>query len=676
MGKRIPQNKVEEIYAVADVVDILGEFLELKKRGSNFFALSPFTNEKTPSLAVSPSKNIFKDFSTGKGGNAVTFLMEAEGMSFVESLKWIAERYGIDLEMEETEDEGYDVDKRDSLYILNDFAARYFKDILLKDEQGRRIGLSYFKERGILESTIETFSMGYALDEWDNFSKAALQKQFKEDYLVETGLAFRSKKDQKLLDRFKGRVMFPIHNHLGKIVGFGGRILGNKEKMAKYVNSPESDVYHKSRILYGLYQCKGEIRNQDQCILVEGYMDVVSLYQAGIKNVVASSGTALTEEQIRLIKRFTENVLLIYDSDRAGINAALRGVDLLIEKDMAVKVLLLPQGQDPDSYVKEHGKSGFDTYVKEKAADFIDFKIGHLMTELPMGDPQAMAQLIHEAASTIARIPDNVKQDVYLGVAAKRIGVKVEVMQKALDTALGKVAKQAERKERFDKLRQDREGKASGGKAPPPEGEQALIKTEYSAQEFEVFRIILNHHDGTLNFREEKEDGNIEEEVMALMDYVIHELGPLEFDTPFLEKFRKELFEQYGKKGTLALDFFINHPDEKIAKVTQSLLTIPYEVSENWGKFDIKAPTIDQNLEEAVTHPILYFKLSKLRKLVEANREKIKEITQKEGKKANSSELDRLLMINTHLEKMQRNIYEARGFNAGLSATDTSSLAN
>ena len=635
MGKRIPPHKVEEIYNAADVVEILGEYLQMKKRGSNYFALSPFSNEKTPSFAVSPTKNIWKDFSTGKGGNAVTFLMEAEGMSYVEALKHIAERYNIDLEMEETPEDMIREDRRESLYVLNSFAARFFHQQLLTGE-GERIGLSYFKERGILMRTVEEFQLGYSPTSWDAFVKEAIRNQYQEQYILDTGLAFKSDRDGKLLDRFRGRIMFPIHNHLGKVVGFGGRILSTEKKMAKYINSPESEVYQKSYILYGLHQGKKAIRDTDRALLVEGYMDVIALYQAGIQNVVASSGTALTVEQIRLIKRFTRNVLLIYDADRAGLNAALRGIDLLLEQEMAVKVLLLPEGEDPDSYVKKHGKSGFDSYVADHALDFIDFKINQLAISLDWSDPQQQPVAIHETAQTVAKIPDAVKQAIYLDRAAKKLGISTDVMQRSLNRALADIAKLQEREARRNQSRQQ--------VAPPtlplveaPPTEEAIAPTETGQQELELVRLILNHHDQEIE---------VDEEVFPLAEYLLGEVSEFEFQNRELEKFRQLLMDHFDDKEQIDVHTFLNHSDKQVSNIASRLVTIPFEVSENWEKFDIKAPNIDADIESSVYSALLYFKWNRIRTLLKESREQLK-------KETDPQKLDDLTRKYVHLEQLK-----------------------
>lgn len=662
MAKRIPQHKVDEIYAAADIVEIVGDFVELKKRGSNYFGLSPFSNEKTPSFAVSPSKNIFKDFSSGKGGSAVTFLMEAEGMTYVEALKYVAEKYGIALELEETPEDHILEDKRDSLYILNEFAAKFFHEQIMEDDKGRKIALSYLKERGILESTAKEFAIGYSPEGWDSLSSLALKKQFKEEYLVETGLCFKSDKDGKLLDRFRGRLMFPIHNHLGKVVGFGGRVLGNKDKMAKYINSPESEIYHKSRVLYGLYQARQAIRDTDQCILTEGYMDTVALAQAGIRNVVASSGTALTEEQIKLIGRFTKNVLMIYDADRAGIAAALRGADLILEKDMAVRALLLPEGEDPDSFVKAKGKSGFEEYLREHSRDILDFKIDHLLEGLDPSDPQQKAQLIHEAAATVARIPDPVKQSVYVSTAAQRLKISPEVMEQALSKAVTEKLKQERRSKQFEQRRQGyREGQRQLQnqnefgfvETRPDTGEvvQEAPQVKEIAQEKEILRLLINYPEAELQVAED--------ETLHIADFVREELEGLDFTTPQLERLKNELLRYFAEKGKLDVPHFLHHSDPELSAATAALITIPFEVSGNWEKFDIRAPKIDEDLDEAITDAVLHYKRYKLAILLKETRQLLR-------KAEAGSEQDELIKKYNVLLRMNKELMREIGAEGGL----------
>jgi DNA primase len=658
MAKRIPTHKVEEIYSTADILDVVGEFVQLKKRGSNWFGLSPWTNEKTPSFAVSPSKNIFKDFSTGKGGNAVTFLMEAESMSYVEALKWLAARYNIELELEETPEELVSADKRESLLVITEYAAKWFHRQLLDTEEGKRVGLSYFKERGILQSTIEKFQLGYSPDTWDAFAKHAKQAQFNEELLVEAGLCSVSERDGRLIDRFHSRVIFPIHDHMGKVIAYGGRILTSEKKVAKYVNSPETELYHKSKVLYGLAFAKNTIRDRDQCILVEGYMDCVMLAQAGITNVVASSGTALTEEQIRLIKRFTANVLLIYDADNAGINAALRGADLMIEAGLNVRVLLLPAGHDPDSFVKEVGKSGFEQYSVEKAADFLDFKIDQLTGKKRLSDPQEKTQIIHETAGTLARVPDQVQQAVYLDRAAERIGISREIMDRALRQAIQERIKQEKRGKR--------RGEAGGpppptsydgppppddyGFIPPPLEEEGapmpeqrqLVPEATSSQEVEIVRLMMNYAE-----REIRPAG--QEEPIALGDFVVNEIGHLAFSSPMMEKMREELYLTWQEERKVNLDKLLQLESKMISELTSKLITIPYEVSPNWEKHSIKAPKQDEDLDQVISSAVLHFQLRQLKQLIQQNHEALRNTTDPE-------KVDELLRVSIELNNMRKQL--------------------
>src|SRR6056297_584114 len=360
----IDKETVDRIIETADITDVIQDFVNLKKRGTNYLGLCPFHNEKTPSFTVSPSKGIFKCFGCGKGGNVINFIMEHEHLSYPEALRYLANKYNIEIEEKElSAEEIEEKNVRDSLQIVTNFAAKHFQENLKNHKEGQSVGLSYLKERGIREDMIDKFDLGYSLDQWESFTQAALKKGFKQDYLEKTGLTIV--KEDKRYDRFRGRIMFPIHSLSGNVVGFGGRILKSDAKAAKYLNSPESDIYHKSKVLYGMYQAKQSITKADKCYLVEGYTDVLSMHQNGIENVVASSGTALTEDQIRLIKRFTPNVTIIYDGDPAGIKASLRGIDLVLEQGMNVKVLLLPEGEDPDYFSKKQNASDLKNYIDE-----------------------------------------------------------------------------------------------------------------------------------------------------------------------------------------------------------------------------------------------------------------------------------------------------------------------
>jgi DNA primase len=618
MSKRIPQHKIDEIFAAANVLEVLGDFLQMKKRGTNYFALSPFRNEKTPSFAVSPTKNIWKDFSTGKGGNSVTFLMEAQGMSYLESLKYIADKYGIHLELEEGPEESARDDHRESLYVLNAFAAKWFNNQLLS-AGGANVGMQYFKERGLLDSTISEFQLGFSPDEWEAFSKEALKQQFQENYLLEAGLVSKSEKDGRLFDRFRGRIIFPIHNHLGKIAGFGGRILKKDDKTAKYINSQESLIYNKSYLLFGLHLAKRSIRELDQAILVEGYMDVVSLYQNGVQNAVASSGTALTLEQIRLLKRFTSNILLIYDADRAGINAALRGIDLLVEEDMNVRVLLLPEGEDPDSYVKANGKAGFESFLKSNSQDFVDFKRDQLQATLDFKDPQQRAQAIHEIAATLARIPDQVKMAVFIDAAAEKLGLSPEVMHRAIQQALGERARLENRQEGFRQMQQQQVMNFVPEVQAEPSQQSALL--ELVAQEAELMRLLLNYGHELITW---------EEQEVNVADVLLSVLDGSSFRSPTLEQLKTEALRAHLDGRRPDIHFFLAHEDPTLSKAASTLVTIPVEVSENWLRYDIRAPKMDEDLLKSLESAVLHYQMHHLRNLMRECQDKIKELPENE----------------------------------------------
>ncbi|WP_334124929.1 DNA primase [Empedobacter brevis] len=428
----ISQRTIDIIFETARVEEVIGDFVTLKRAGSSLKGLSPFGNEKTPSFVVSPAKQIWKDFSSGRGGNVVTFLMEVEQFTYPEALRWLAKRYNIEIE----EDREYSFEQqqeekdRESLYILTDFAKKFFVQQLHNSEEGNLIGLSYFRERGFTKETIEKFELGYSPKQWEALAEHALKNGYSKELIEEAGLA-TFKEDNKKYDKFRERVIFPIYSFSGRTLGFGGRILRNDVKAAKYLNSPENKIYHKSKTLYGLFQAKQHITKADQCFLVEGYTDVLSLHQAGIQNVVASSGTALTNEQIRLVKRLTENITVMYDGDNAGIKASFRGIDMILEQEMNVKVLLLPEGEDPDSFAKKHSTSEIETYIKENATDFIRFKVNVLLEEAK-NDPIKKAALIREIVKSISLIPNIIKQEVYIAETSKIMEIREEVLFKEL----------------------------------------------------------------------------------------------------------------------------------------------------------------------------------------------------------------------------------------------------
>src|SRR5476651_511476 len=430
----ILKSTVDRIMEATDIVEVIGEFVQLKKRGANYVGLSPFANERTPSFTVSPAKGIFKDFSSGKGGSAVTFLMELEKFSYPEALKWLAKKYGIEDEETVVSEENREVENhRESLMIVSGYAGEFFQKSLWDTDEGQAIGLSYFKERGFTPETIRKFELGYSPDQWEAFSSKALTDGYLEEFIVESGLSVK-RDNGSLYDRYRGRVMFPIHSFTGRVIAFGGRTLKSDKNVPKYVNSPESEIYHKSNVLYGLHFAKKSIREEDNCFLVEGYADVLSVHQAGIENVVASSGTSLTVEQIRLIGRFTKNITILYDGDAAGIKASLRGLDLILEEGLNVKVVSFPDGHDPDSYVRLLGSSGFKNYIEQNKKDFILYKTDILLKEAG-NDPIKKSEVIREIVESIAKIPDSIKASVFI----KECSHQLQIDERALLSELNKM---------------------------------------------------------------------------------------------------------------------------------------------------------------------------------------------------------------------------------------------
>ena len=484
----IKQETIQKIFDTARVEEVIGDFVNLKRSGSNLKGYSPFNDEKTPSFMVSPSKQIWKDFSSGKGGNVVKFLMEHEHMTYPEALRWLAKKYQIEIEeTQETDEEKQKKSERESMILVLEFAKNWFKEQLFETETGKSIGLGYFKQRGFRQETLSTYETGFSPDQFNAFSQAALQKGYKKEFLIKTGLSVES--NGKLIDRFRGRIMFPIHSLSGRVLGFGGRILDNNKKLAKYINSPENEVYHKSKVLYGIYQAKQQIVKEDQCILVEGYTDVMAFHQAGIKNVVASSGTALTAEQIHLIKRLTKNILVIFDGDRAGINAALRGIDMILEQGLNVKVLLLPDGEDPDSFSKKIPTDELLLYLVDHTQDFINFK-ANLLHEQAKNDPVKKGETIRNIIQSIAKIPSEIQQEIYIKEVARIMGIteqslfkELAVIQKGI---LRKKEKEFHRKKQLEGLKPVQK---------EPVKSPALSKREILEREIIKILLLFGHYE-------------------------------------------------------------------------------------------------------------------------------------------------------------------------------------
>jgi len=640
----ISKQTIDRVFETARVEEVIGEFVQLKKAGSNFKGLSPFTDEKSPSFMVSPVKQIWKDFSTGKGGTSVSFLMEHEHYSYPEAIKYLAKKYNIEIEeTEQSDEQKQQLNERESMFVVSKFAAEYFHDLMLNTQQGKAIGLSYFKERGFRDDIIKKFDLGYCKDEWDNFTKAALKKGYDIKYLASTGLTIV--KENKQFDRFKGRVLFPIHSMSGRILGFGGRILTNDKKAAKYLNSPESDIYHKSKILYGIFQAKKEIAKEDNCFLVEGYTDVISFHQSGIENVVASSGTALTSDQIRLVRRLTQNITVLFDGDAAGLRASIRGIDLILEQGMNVKVVTFPEGEDPDSFAKSHSDDELKEYLENSAQDFINFKVSLLMEEA-QNDPVKKAGLIRDIVMSISKIPDNIQREVYVQECARIM----EISERVLFSELAQMLKKGN--EEALKSTQKREASFQIVK----EDVKKEVKTDaLYVLEKEIIRILLLFGNEEVSFmnviQTEDEHGKIVEEVEKYTSPIFKELylnlqeDEIEFTNSIFQLVYYELINQISQNEKIEISSLINHENKEIANEVTGILMDEekYTLSE-WERKNIFVTETINVLPKLVTDAILNLR----RILIER---KINEIM-KEAQKENSSNVDLELISNyTGLKK-------------------------
>lgn len=568
----ITKQTINRVFETARVEEVIGEFVQLKKAGSNFKGLSPFVDEKSPSFMVSPVKQIWKDFSSGKGGNAISFLMEHEHYSYPEAIRWLAKKYNIEVEeTQQTDEQKQQINERESMFLVSKFAKEYFHDLLMNSQKGRAIGLSYFKERGFREETIEKFDLGYCKDEWDNFTKSALKKGYDLKYLKATGLTIVKEGGEKarMFDRFKGRVMFPIHSMSGRILGFGGRILTNDKKAAKYLNSPESDIYHKSKILYGIYHAKKEIARQDNCYLVEGYTDVISFYQSGIENVVASSGTALTPDQIRLVNRLTQNITVLFDGDDAGIRASLRGIDLILEQGMNVKVVTFPEGDDPDSFAKKCSNTQLKQYLEEKQQDFINFKVSLLMKDA-QNDPVKKAGLIRDIVTSISKIPDRIQQEVYTQECAKIMNISEQVLFNELAQLINKESKEILKKQIKQPVLE-----------PVKQVAQLKVNSLFLLEK-EIIRILLLYGNEVVKFvnwvEVENKQGQFVLEKEEYENSVSNELylnlqeDEIEFTNEIFREVYHELIHQLNQNEKITIDNLITHENSNISSLVTDIL--------------------------------------------------------------------------------------------------------
>lgn len=609
----IDPSTIQKIFDAADIYEVVSDFVSLKKRGVNYVGCCPFHNEKTGSFTVSPAKGIYKCFGCGKGGNAVNFIMEHEQLSYVEALRWLAAKYNIIIEEKElTESEKQERTERESMLIVTGYAEKFFTYQLWHTDEGKSIGMSYFRRRGLDDGIIEKFGLGYCPEAWDGFTKNALEKGYKKEFLVKTGLTIDSEKG--LFDRFRARVMFPIRDLAGKIIAFGGRIMTNDKKSAKYLNSPESEIYHKSRTLYGIYFAKKSIVQNDRCFLVEGYLDVISFHQKGIENTVASSGTSLTVEQIRLMRRLTSNVTIIYDGDAAGIKASLRGIDLVLEEGLNVRIVSLPDGEDPDSFAQAHTAEEVLEYINAHETDFINFKT-QLLLEQAGGDPIERAKLITDIVRSISLIPDTITRSVYVRETAGQMQVEESVL--------------------YNEIRRLRRQKSGDNtqiayKAPVRRPDVTLMPTKLGGvspcdtEEIVLVRYMLQF--GTDVLYEEEHEGS--RCVVTVGEYIINELAEDELLllNPRLQKIQQEYRKCYNTMPDFSpARYFTAHPDPEISSVVADILSEPYELSKMWVLLDTTLRSEESMLTELLPKVVDNYKMKRIEVLCKEADNKILE---------------------------------------------------
>ena len=634
----IDQATIDRILDTAQIVDVVSEFVTLRRRGVNYIGLCPFHNEKTPSFSVSPSKGVCKCFSCGKGGNVVHFIMEHEQLSYYEALKWLANKYNIEIkEKEMTQEEKQVQNLRESLFVVNQFAMEYFQEILEKNPDGQSIGMTYFRQRGFRDDIIKKFQLGYCTDQRDAFAQTALQKGYKAEFLEKTGLCYR-KEDGSLRDRFWGRVIFPIHSISGKVVAFGGRVLSSQTKnvQMKYVNSPESEIYHKSKELYGIYFAKQAIVRQDRCFLVEGYTDVISMHQSGVENVVASSGTALTPEQIRLIHRFTNNITVLYDGDMAGIKASLRGIDMLLEEGMNVKICLLPDGDDPDSFARKHNATDFQAFINNHEVDFIRFKTNLLLEEAGK-DPIKRASLISSIVKSIAVIPEEIVRSVYIRECSRLLDMSEKVLTEATSQMVRQNIENREKEQERKKIREERQQAIATNNVPGnqpdtqipeqastpiqeipapviPDSYQSFIPVEgnenkvFFQREKSLIKMIIRYGEKVMCYVENEEQEQVPYKVIEFIAASLKE-DDLQFHSPLHRKILNEAVAHEKDAQFTSERFFLTHPDPEINKLAADMVSERYQLSKYHSKSQ-KIISDEERLYELIPRLLIDFKLS------------------------------------------------------------------
>ena len=694
---RIDPATIERIRQTADVADVIGDYVSLKKKGANLWACCPFHGEKSPSFSVSPAKGIYKCFGCGKAGDSIRFIMDIEGLGYGEALRHLAKKYGIEIqETVMTDEQLLAQNERESLLIVLNYAKNYYQSNLFKHDEGQSVGYPYFKERGFSDKTINTFELGYSLESWDAFTKEALKNGYSLEVLEKAGLTIIKESEQlavgsrqsaenvKSFDRFRNRVTFPIHNVSGKVIAFGARILKSDKSQAKYLNSPETEVYHKSNVLYGIFQAKNTIRTKDVCYLVEGYTDVISLHQAGIENVVASSGTSLTIEQIRLIGRFTQNITVLYDGDTAGIKASLRGMDMILEEGLNVKLVVFPEGEDPDSYVQKIGSDDFVKHIQESAKDFITFK-AELSLKEAAGDPFKKAELIKDMVGSISKIPDSIKRSIFFQKTASLMQIDEQLLISESNKITIERGRQKDKDRERDNNRQRLQNDLPKGVTlskpapninisempsfsededfsgflgdfkPNQHNNEPLIDSPEAPritlsgmglQELECIRLLINH--GTKEVDPGVAPG------VTVTHYILAEIEGMNFATPIYQEILSIFREQFLKGNILNAQHFIGHQIENIQQEAINLSSERYSISDQWVKHEIIVPTEIDKLADLAFQNILRLKKA-------YNEQQMKDIMKQIAQTSDMTEQTRLLEMFMQAKNIEKDIAKELG---------------
>jgi len=640
----IAKDTIEKIISRLDITEVVGDFVKLKKRGSNYIGLCPFHNENSPSFSVSPSKEIYKCFGCGKSGNTITFLMEHEKISYTEAIRWLGKKYNVEIEETETDPEYREQQQvADSLGIINIFGRDFFAQQLLETENGRAVGLSYLVERGFSEETIKTFQIGYCPDERAAFTTEALKRKYNPDYLLRSGLV--AQRNGEYVDNYRDRIIFPIHNPIGKVIGFGARLIKKNDKAPKYINTPENELYVKSKTLYGMHFARHTIDKQNECLLVEGYTDVVSLHQAGVTNVVASGGTSLTPDQLRLVKKYTNNLTIVYDGDAAGVKAALRGLDLALEEGLQVQLVLIPDGEDPDSYVRKIGKEAFFEFVQKNKKDFILFQLDAGMQEAGT-DSRKLNEIVQRMAESISRINKaehfTLQQD-YIRQTAQRLGIDEGGLVNLVNKFIGDRIKRQERK--WEQKRDEPEQQEPATDEEQSQREETLLNLVINneLQERAVIKVLLLHGLWSL------EDGT------KMADFIFEELGSFPFSNPVLDKIFTTYQGWYYAGMEPTEKSFLYYPDAPMSTMVISLLEFPYQLSPGWDNMpDAKKIQPETTGKNDVKRSVQYYKLRKLKDMLKENQRELKDTTDPLSMRS-------LMEVHVELKKIEMTISKEMG---------------